>query len=301
MKIDPTIRKIKDKRPTLCITYTDVLLSGVGTLGDVLEHDLIPEDLTPAMQEAFALAFPNQSLADLHGMDDSALQGMVNAWKGKYFENLIVDHLNEGGSIDGIALSADQKAVLAELANQPGWDLQILNDDGSIEDLLQIKATDSVSYVQEALERYPEYDIVTTENVNIDGVYQFGIGNDDLNAMIEGAANEMAGQAWQEILSDTLPIVPFLVIIGMEGKNVLVGRKTVLDSMKSGGFRIVKSMISRGVGTIFIALGLSQIGLPISMLTRLALDRIAWQNRMSKKILAMKDNIKSQFKMREEV
>ena len=49
--------------------------------------------------------------------------------------------------------------------SQPGWDIQILNADGTVDQVLQAKATESVSYVKEALEKYPDIEIVTTEEV----------------------------------------------------------------------------------------------------------------------------------------
>lgn len=44
-----------------------------------------------------------------------------------------------------IHLEPGQVAALAESATQPGWDLQILNADGTVAGELQLKATDSLS------------------------------------------------------------------------------------------------------------------------------------------------------------
>ena len=41
-----------------------------------------------------------------------------------------------------------EEALLAESANQPGWDIQIVDRFGEQVDVLQAKATDSMSYVK---------------------------------------------------------------------------------------------------------------------------------------------------------
>ena len=48
----------------------------------------------------------------------------------------------------------------AESATQPGWDIAIKGSNGKIASVLQAKATESVSYVQDALEKYPSIDVV---------------------------------------------------------------------------------------------------------------------------------------------
>ena len=92
-------------------------------------------------------------------------KGFLSAWKGKYFEVLVRDELNAGEWVGDIHLEPGQTALLAESAIQPGWDLQIINSDGSVAQELQLKATESLSYVKEALERYPDIGVLTTDEV----------------------------------------------------------------------------------------------------------------------------------------
>ena len=64
----------------------------------------------------------------------------VPSVKGKLFEIEMVDHLNRGGLPDGLHV------VIAESATKPGWDIQITDANGQVSELLQAKATESVSF-----------------------------------------------------------------------------------------------------------------------------------------------------------
>ena len=48
-----------------------------------------------------------------------------------------------------------QQARLAQNPNQPGWDLSFEDANGEVVQDLQLKATDSISYVETAKEKYP--------------------------------------------------------------------------------------------------------------------------------------------------
>ena len=39
---------------------------------------------------------------------------------------------------------------------QPGWDMRIVGPDDEVSLYLQLKATDSFSYIKRALQRYPD-------------------------------------------------------------------------------------------------------------------------------------------------
>jgi hypothetical protein len=87
-----------------------------------------------------------------------ALEGAVNAAKGKYFEYLVVDRLNNGERVGDVVLPDGFTAKVAESMTQPGWDIQILDHNSRVADYLQLKATDNAGYIREALDRYPEDD-----------------------------------------------------------------------------------------------------------------------------------------------
>ena len=140
----------------------DLLVIGGVTLSDIVAD---PASTPADVERAFELAYPGLAGAGEHFSDvvdrvpADDLLGLVSGVKGKLFELQLVDHLNADILTDG------QHAVLATSATQPGWDIQILDGHGHLIDVLQAKATESVGYVREALERYPDIDVSTTSEV----------------------------------------------------------------------------------------------------------------------------------------
>lgn len=159
--------------------------------GDFFLASNMPQEFPKEIEEAYQNAYPHlaqeNSLADeinqLHG---DGLQGFISGIKGKLFEQKYVEYLNDGKLPDGYV------AHLAESVTQPGWDISVAGPDGHISDLIQAKATASVDYIADALARYPDIDVVTTDEVYsqlalhgiTQGVVDSGISNDDLYNMV---------------------------------------------------------------------------------------------------------------------
>lgn len=142
--------------------YLDTLAVGGETLAAYAAFAVaVPENV----ERAYQLAYPglaanadfSETVRRMSSPDE--LQGLASGVKGKLFEIEYADYLNAGN------LPAGYQAELATSATQPGWDIQILGPDGHMKDLIQLKATDSVDYVREALERYPHIDVVSTSEV----------------------------------------------------------------------------------------------------------------------------------------
>ena len=93
--------------------------------------------------------------------------GFNNALKGKLFEIKYLDHITE-------TLEPGYTAKLADSPTQKGFDIEIYNQFGEIDQQLQLKASTSASIVQDALEQYPEIDVVTLKN-KIDANEKFKI------------------------------------------------------------------------------------------------------------------------------
>ena len=176
----------------------DLLAVGGVSLGSMVAGTaLVP----PEVEQAFALAYPGLAtrgmgfLDTVQGKSSGELLGLVNGVKGKLFEMDLVAHLNAGG------LPAGLTASLAPSATQPGYDLLVKDTNGAVVDLLQAKATDSVSYVQAALERYPDIDVMTTTEVHArllalgmgDRVADSGISEAALQQKIEAASGMADG------------------------------------------------------------------------------------------------------------
>ena len=237
--------------------------------------------VTPQMAEAFNLAYPNVDLSSLVGRSPDEIGGFLSAWKGKYFEVLVRDKLNAGEWVGDIHLEPGQTAMLAESATQPGWDLQIINSDGSIAQELQLKATESLSYVKEALERYPDIDVLTTDEVGdaAENIFSSGFSDKALEDTIRAPMEDLLDKPIEELLENVLPGLPFALIAIGEGRQVLMGRKTFDIAMKDGLSRAVKSGAAIGAGALVAFLDGGLLSIPASFLTRLGIDRYQTMGR----------------------
>jgi menaquinone-dependent protoporphyrinogen IX oxidase len=160
----------------------DTLIVGGATASSYTHAANIPEDI----QRAYELAYPNtaavQSLSeriDELGVDQ--LTGFMSGVKGKLFEIKYVDYLNDGH------LPSGYFAKIAESPTNPGWDIAVYGSDGATAEVIQAKATDSVSYVAQALKENPHIDVVTTSEVYSNLVLQ-GFGEDVINSSISEQA-----------------------------------------------------------------------------------------------------------------
>lgn len=225
------------------LSKKDMLLDSLGISASVIHGyyhiDYIPEEVEEAYKAAYPIKSQTESLRDIieeAGGED--LTGLTSGIKGKLFEMRYVDFLNDGHLPDGY------EAVLAESATNPGWDIAILDDNGAVVNELQMKATDSVDYIKSALERYPDIDIVTTEEVYnsvvmhefADQVINSGISNEELTSVVtETLESDSVDMDWG------LPVIPMLLI------GYSVYKKENLSSFKKGtefGDRYIQSYIS---------------------------------------------------------
>ena len=168
----------------------DTLVVGGETLAEYIHSGHVPNNV----QHAYELAYPNvaaiHSIADqVERLNGKGLIGFVSGVKGKLFELQYVDYLNEGHLPDGF------RAELAGSPTNPVWDIAIIGRDGALHDAIQAKATDSTSYVTDALEKNPQIDVVTTSEVHShlimqgfsESVIDSGISDSALTAAVDGA------------------------------------------------------------------------------------------------------------------
>ncbi len=171
----------------------DLLVIGGVTLSSLVKT---PASVPASIENAYRLAYPDLALRETFAdavarMSPDQLLGFTSAVKGKLFEIQLVEHLNNGVLPDGY------QAELAGSAVQPGWDLRILDESGQVSEVLQAKATESVHYVKEAMEKYPLVDVSTTSEVYAEltalgiaeGVRDSGISEEALQASVEAAAS----------------------------------------------------------------------------------------------------------------
>ena len=250
------------------LSKKDVMLDSLGISASVIHGyyhiDYIPEEVEKAYKAAYPIKSQTDNLRDIiEDADDTELAGLTSGIKGKLFEMRYVDFLNNGHLPDGY------EAVLAESATNPGWDIAILDNNGMVVNELQMKATDSVDYIKTALERYPDIDIVTTEEVYnsvvmrefADQVINSGISNEELTSVVtETLESDSVDMDWG------LPVIPMLLI------GYSVYKKESLSSFDKGtefGDRYIQSYISYiAGGAVAVITNTWWLGLIASMGTK---------------------------------
>jgi hypothetical protein len=88
-------------------------------------------------------------------IDEESMQGHISNIKGILFEHEYVQSLEEMGV----------HASIFEETNHPITDISIFDESGEVANELQLKATESVGYINETLAEHPDVAIVATSEV----------------------------------------------------------------------------------------------------------------------------------------
>lgn len=171
-------------------------------------------------------ASPSDIQAYFDGLDEEAFAGHVSNIKGILFEQEVTDALNAQGL----------EAQMFEATNHPISDLAIF-EDGELVGEIQLKATDSTSYIQSTLDSYDDVPIVATsevaEHFDTPFVIDSGIENSDLEVAVEATlgaelpdeaieevGSSLVDEGLDELISDAIspiPISPIGLIAGLLG------------------------------------------------------------------------------------
>lgn len=131
----------------------------------------------------------------LDSYDESQLKGIANNIKGIYHEELWVYNYNETHS--------DSYAEMYGATNHAGADIQIKDfDTDEVVSNIQLKATNSVAYVNQHLDRYPDIEVhVTNETaVRMTGVHASGIHNSEITEKVNDDLAAMADNTMSDRL-----------------------------------------------------------------------------------------------------
>jgi len=253
------------------------------TADSIMNVGLEPES-NPRILEAFRLQYPNVDQDDLVGFSNERLSGLANGIKGKYFEVLVRDRLNDGESLGELRLGPGQIARLAVSSTQEGWDLEIVNvDDGSIVEQIQLKATTSVSYIKSALDKNPDIRVAVPSEV--DGVKDEILRTDISDNELAEAVNRQLGEQSEDVLTemtdrslewafDAVPIVSGILVALTEGRLVLIGRSSLDESLQRGARRLGKSAAYSTLGATLVALDAGILSVPTTTAARIAWARL---------------------------
>lgn len=202
--------------------------------------------IDPLALKALQDTNPNFDPGDVGSYSDQEWMGVVNSAKGKYFEYLVADQLNAGGTVGDLTLPDGYSAHLANSMTQPGWDVRIVDAHGDTAELLQLKATESVGYIHDTLERYPDISILTTDEVAKgigpnDMVIDSKMSEADLDHAINSTAAGMDHGYLDAFWDNFHPLMPLLIIVATQGYQVVMKKQQV-----SGALQVAKARVARG-------------------------------------------------------
>jgi len=277
MDIKELIKDI-DKKRLQELALLDCLASALTVNAIFKDGGIDFSSITPEMGEAFHLQYPNLELSDLENYSEEQFLGIVNGWKGKLFEVNLRNGLNEGNDIGGIHLDHGQVAELVKNPTNEGFDLIITDHSGHVVDEIQAKATDSISYIHETIEKYPDYDIIATEESanllgsNFDSVAEINgvdihnslMSNEDLTSKIENVFPD-----------DDFHIEGFsflLVPLVRNGHRYLVGKYTVEKAVSTFVEDSGRSAIAIAGGSMLALIGMGTgVGIVAAFVIRMAI------------------------------
>lgn len=207
------------------------------------------------------------------------LLGALNAAKGKYFEYLVVDRLNKGERVGNLQLPDGYRALLAESQIQPGWDVRIIDETGSIADYLQLKATDSLSYVKAALELYPDVTILTTDEVGnqvvgTQAILDSDIKEEDLQSTVRNAMLDSSNEDGFNATIEWNPMMPLSLIVLSEGYQIMRHGKRFSMVCESLLHRSARSFIAGSIGAWLFAVGGVVISIPAVIVTSVIYNNV---------------------------
>lgn len=258
--------------------FVDSAVIGGVAIADILAGKIAEWQIPSNVVEAFHGQFPQygasfvQAVNHLAG-DPDRLMGLVNGVKGKLFELDYAEWLNHGHLPPGFS------AELAHHANNPGWDLAIRDAHGHIDNLLQLKATESLDYVREAITARPNIDVVVPHELyekladNHNVLSHILDGHETLHH-INGHLADAVGHAEAAGVAEHFPFVGPVLVIGaaaaLNYRNYRQGRTTLADVLRNVSERGALAFFASGVGYAAVLIAHEPfVGLPTSIVARL--------------------------------
>ncbi len=258
-------------------------------------------DADPLLMRAIQLSGSNIEQGAFDGLTEGQIQGHLSNIKGKYFEVLVEDRLNAGETVGELKLLPGQVASLADSQNQAGWDLQIADENKDIAERIQLKATASMGYIKDALEKYPDFRIAVPTEIDgmTDEILQTDITNEYLKKLTESQVTEIEESDLEsrldtgaEFAFDMVPVLPSILITITEGRAVLSGSATLQMSLQRGAKRLGRATAYQALG-----LGLSAVigpaSIPTVLAVRVAEKRFGHQMAMGDFLKARTEDVKA--------
>lgn len=155
----------------------------------------------------------------LSNMNAEQLKGLENNIKGIYHELKYVEYFNSEDN--------GYYAEVYEDTNHAGADV-VLKDSVShnIVNEIQLKATDSSSYVEEHIKRYQDINILTTSEIadGMDGIESSGISNETITKAVNEQFEQVNDLATQAQIGDAV-VTSGLLSAALRASEVISGKK----------------------------------------------------------------------------
>jgi hypothetical protein len=242
-----TLSQLADRYSERAKSFGYISLTGVATASGLTgllltlrdaRGTIDPSKLPEAVQEAFALQFPDKFAAgELSNLSETSIEPLISGWVGKYTEILARDKLNAGEAIGGYRLADGDVARLATSPTQEGWDI-IAEPSGQ---LFQVKATSDLGYIRSAAETIDD-DGIAFITTNLDDgtdlsdlnllLLEMDHSKDELVALLQDSVDEATDGANDfGFLEDILG--PLALVVGAGTGAVLV--KKAYDEYRIDG------------------------------------------------------------------
>ena len=249
-------------------------------------------DLDPQVWEAFQLQYPNKTIDFLRDSiatsanPEGTIQGWERGIRGKYFEVLVRDELRAGESVGDINLGPGEDAILAESSTEKGWDINIIDEDGNSIRKVSLKAVKDFGDVEDALDKYPEYEVVTTtdhesEAISNEMVSTTDHHRKDLTRMVEGQIDEATegvaediAEQGMEVAFDSIPFASLLIIPGTEIWKMRKNGHSFKEALRMSKRRLARAGVFSGIEASVNATPAAPVSIPITMALRLTRARI---------------------------
>lgn len=250
------------------------------------------EALDPLLLKAIRITNPSLDESRVFALSDEALQGALNTAKGKYFELLVTERLNAGQQVGPLLLEPGQSAVLADSMTQAGWDMRIVDESGAVVEYLQLKATDSIGYVRTALERYPDIQILATDEVSSSGlVIDSGISDHGLREQVGDAIEALDSSLLESFIEHFHGLLPFAAIAMYEGRQLAVGKQSLDEFKLALARRGQRVAVTQSIGAAVYALDGGLFSIPAAIAGGLMFDRTINQTALAKSYVSHRDKL----------
>jgi hypothetical protein len=258
--------------------FVDSAILGGVSLADVLSGKIAEWQIPSNVIDAFHVQYPQYGASFVEAVkhlagDSEKLMGLVNGVKGKLFEIDYAAWLNHGHLPTGMT------AELAHHATNPGWDIVIRDGQGHVDQLLQLKASESIDYVHEAIAAHPGIDVVVPHEIyeklaaNPDALAHILDGHEALNHL-NGQVADAIAHAEAAGAAEHFPVLGPILVIGIAAVSNFQayrrGRTTPAEALRNVGERGALALLACAAGwATTLAAGEPFVGLPTSMVVRL--------------------------------